>query len=202
MRPVFVAAPLAIAALVAGFFAMQKLDQNAASSTTAGNIRIVDVPLIDGDGQPVHLRDLHKKWLVLFFGYASCPDVCPMSLAYLGRELRDSGDIAEQVQPVFVSVDPQRDSPEVLKRYTQAFDARILGATGTAENLATISKKLGVYYEVTPDSSDASGKNYTIVHSGAFFILRPDGTVVKTLSPPQAPGALSEALRTLAIKGV
>ena len=199
--------PIVAAAAIGGFLLVNKLADTTTQATGTSHSRVVDIPLTDGDGRPFTLAAWPQQWTVLFFGYASCPDVCPMSLAYLSKELRSLGDLAHRVQPVFISVDPQRDRPEVLKQYVAAFDKHIIGATSTADNLSEMAKKLGVFYEVQPDSAKpgttpGEAPNYTIVHSGAFFILKPDGTVAKTLSPPQAPGALSDALREIFSTGV
>ena len=173
--------PIIVAAAIGGFLLVNKLADTNGQATGTSHSRVIDIPLTDGDGRSFTLAAWPQQWTVLFFGYASCPDVCPMSLAYLSKELRSLGDLAHRVQPVFISVDPQRDRPEVLKQYVAAFDKQIIGATST-----------------TPGESP----NYTIVHSGAFFILKPDGTVAKTLSPPQAPGDLSDALRDILSTGV
>ena len=199
--------PMVVTAAIGCFLLVNKLADTDSPATGANYSRLVDIPLTDGDGRPLTLAAWPQKRTVLFFGYASCPDVCPMSLAYLAKELRSLGDLAQQIQPVFVSVDPKRDRPEVLKHYVAAFDKQIIGATGTPDNLSELSKKLGVYYEVQSETSmtgtsPGESPNYTIVHSGAFFILKPDGTLAKTLSPPQAPGALSDALREILSTGV
>jgi protein SCO1/2 len=183
--------------------------------------RASDIPLLTAEGQETTLARWSGKWLVLYFGYASCPDVCPLSLSYLRKELRslrsNNDAAAQQLQAIFVSVDPERDQPQTLQRYVQAFDKSFIGLTGSSENLQKLARQLGVYYalEKSPDQisekaeksektqkATATTSSYTVVHSGAFFILSPRGELVKTLSPPQAPGDLSEALRTLLAGGV
>ncbi|MEN9835297.1 MAG: hypothetical protein RL011_1490 [Pseudomonadota bacterium] len=189
---------MAVAAIAVGFVITQRLDSIENSGSMSADSGVRDTVLTNGDGQEFPLAASGGKWLILFFGYASCPDVCPMSLAYLNRELTNAGQAADSFQPIFISVDPRRDRPEVLKRYVAAFSNRIIGATGSPEALDSLSKRLGVYYEVESKSGDdKSEDNYTIVHSGAFFVISPAGKLVKTLSPPAAPGALSELMRQI-----
>ena len=187
-----------IAVIAIGFVVTQKLDSSQLAERVSAESGVRDTVLVNSDGQTFRLEESGGKWLILFFGYASCPDVCPMSLAYLNRELMAAGAASEQFQPIFISVDPKRDRPEVLKRYVGAFSNRIIGATGSDEALQALSKKLGVYYEIESQSpEDLAAGNYTIVHSGAFFIVSPGGKLIKTISPPQAPGALSQAMTQL-----
>ncbi|MBM4252942.1 MAG: SCO family protein [Deltaproteobacteria bacterium] len=211
VRQVFVTVGVLVAITV-GFRMMQKLDTADDVGAISATARVRGITLVKDDGVEFRLDANGDRWMILFFGYASCPDVCPMSLAYLNRELTKAGPAADTFQPVFVSVDPGRDSPEVLKRYVAAFSSRIVGATGSPEMLEKLAKQLGVYYEVersddgsrakdtasdksdaarTNDTNETNDSSYTIVHSGAFFIVDPRGKLIKTLSPPQAPGALS-----------
>ena len=198
--------PIILAALIGIFIIVSRsADQQPPVTASKDRHSLADIELTDADGRSVRLNSWPGQWLVLFFGYSTCPSVCPTSLAYLTHELRDLGEAAQRVQPVFVSVDPAHDRPEVLKGYIKAFDPRLLGVTGKQDSLRLLAKKLGVYFEDAPrdgaKSGDSDGKQDTIMHSGAFFVLSPSGELVKTLSPPQSPGALKDLLEQVLVAG-
>ncbi len=188
--------PLAAATFaVAGFVAVQALFGNgprgsgdAGEVPAAPSTAIVDTPLIGSDGLPTKLGALRGSWVVVFFGYMSCPDVCPTELAYLAKEMKLLGPAAARVRNVFVSVDPKRDDPVQLGRFVRSFDSRFLAMTGKPDDLTTLAKAFGAYFKVEGDK---------VAHSSAFFLVSPDGAYHKPVTSPHAPGDLSKALSPL-----
>ncbi len=128
--------------------------------------------LTDHRGRPASLEDFRGKAVVVFFGFTHCPDVCPTTLSELAGALRMLGDDAARVQVVLITVDPARDTPEVLAGYVTAFNPSFLGLTGTPAQIAAVAKEFKVIYQKvesrTPDS-------YSMDHSAGTFIFDPQG---------------------------
>ena len=98
------------------------------------------------DGATVTDQTYRGKWLLVYFGYTSCPDSCPTALFEIATALKKLGPDAARLQPIFITIDPQRDTPEVMGEYTQSFDPRIVGLTGTAQEIDAVSKAYGAYF--------------------------------------------------------
>jgi len=127
--------------------------------------------LTDQDGKPVTLKDYQGKVVVVFFGFTQCPDVCPTSLAQLAQVMQQLGKDADSVQVVLVTVDPERDTPEVLRQYVKAFDQRFVGLTGTPEQIKQAAGSFKAYYAKVPGEDG----NYTMDHTAAFYLLDKQG---------------------------
>jgi protein SCO1/2 len=139
--------------------------------------------LADASGKRVALADFRGKLVLLYFGYATCPDVCPTDLAIIGQALRDLGAAGEAVQPVFITLDPQRDTPAVLREYAAAFHPRFVALTGTEREIRRVATDYKVFFEKV----DLPGTNtYAIDHTAYTFLLDRDGRFV-TLFPPGTP---------------
>jgi protein SCO1/2 len=123
--------------------------------------------LIDHDGQPFSSAKLADKPYAVFFGFLHCPDVCPTTLLGLSNALASLGRDADQLQVIFVSVDPERDTPEQLRAYLSAFDARIIGLTGAAEAIAATAKLWNVSHYKLPEDDGT----YTVVHSAYVYLM-------------------------------
>lgn len=156
--------------------------------------KITDVPLLDEHGA-TSLAAVAGEWAVVFFGYTSCPDVCPTSLAYLAKELQALGPHQTRARGVFVSVDPARDEPAAAARYVRFFDPRFLAVTGTEESLQTLAKLLGAYAK--REEAETSAAGYLVAHSSAFFILDPMGRYIKAIAAPHERGAVAKELQRL-----
>ena len=128
--------------------------------------------LINQEGEAVQVDELKGKWTLLFFGYTFCPDICPATLAEL-RQLRNElpEALRERMQPVLVSVDPHRDTPEQLKQYLGFFGAGFIGLTGPLEDIQTLANGVGIPFI----PGDTSRENYTVDHSGNLVLIGPDG---------------------------
>jgi len=139
-----------------------------------------DFELVDQHGESFQRQDLEENWSLVFIGFTHCPDVCPATLHLLDeldQRLRSDGYV---VNPVFISVDPERDTPEVLARYVGHFSERIVGATGPHDQLARLCDGLDFAYVRIP----ASKGRYTIDHSGALALINPQSHLVGYFMPP------------------
>ena len=137
------------------------------------------------DGKEVTAAEYHGDIVMLYFGYTYCPDVCPTTLTNVAAALREIGVDAKHVRLLFVTVDPDRDSVEVLKSYTAAFAPEIDGLRGTPDALAALARRYRVSYSVTPESKDHA---YEVTHSSAIFVFDGSGAVrllVTSLATPK-----------------
>jgi protein SCO1/2 len=153
-----------------------------------------DFQLTDHDGRPRTLKDFRGKAVVVFFGYTHCPDVCPTTLSEIAEAKRLLGPDGAKVQGVFVTVDPQRDTPEMLKAYMANFGPDFVALRGTPEQLAAVAKEYKIYYKKvdgkTPDS-------YTMDHSAGSYVYDPQGRVRLYTRYGTGPEALASDLKIL-----
>jgi protein SCO1/2 len=133
-----------------------------------------DFKLIDHHGQPRSKADFRGKVLVVFFGFTHCPDVCPTTLVELAKALKQLGPDAQRVQVVMITVDPERDTPEVLKPYVTALDPSFLGLTGDPQTIAETAKAFKVFYQ---KSAGANAQAYSVDHSSGTYVFDPAGRV-------------------------
>lgn len=145
---------------------------------------VADFELVGPNNRPVKLSDFRGKLTVLYFGYTYCPDVCPTTLAELAQGVRRMGRRADQVQVVMVTVDPERDTPESLAQYMANFDARFIGLSGTAEQVAAAATPLGIYYE-RHEGTAASG--YLVDHTATVAVIDQNG-FLRLVFPYGTPG--------------
>lgn len=128
--------------------------------------------LIGHDGKPRKLEDFRGKAVVMFFGFVRCPDICPTTLADMAQALKSLGPEADRVQVLFVTVDPSRDTREILAQYVPAFDARFLGLYGDEEATRRTAKEFKIFYEKRDGSSAGA---YTVDHSAQSYVFDPQG---------------------------
>lgn len=131
-----------------------------------------DFHLTDHNGQPRSLADYRGKVVTLFFGYTQCPDVCPTNLSSMAAVMQALGEDADRVQVLFMTVDPARDTPELLSQYVPAFDPRFVGLYADAATTAEVAKEFKVIYR---KAGNVDGPNYTIDHSAGTYIFDPQG---------------------------
>ena len=160
--------------------------------TTGGPFELIDA----STGRQITDRDFRGKWLLVFFGYTHCPDICPTTLSDIAETMANLGPLADQVQPLFITVDPKRDTQQVLNEYTGAFDPRIRGLTGTSDQIAAAAKAYGVYY-----AKREIGDDYYMDHAGATYVMRPDGTYARAFLSTDGPEEMTQRLRQLLGKG-
>lgn len=150
--------------------------------------------LPDTSGQIRRLADFRGQAVVLFFGYTQCPDVCPTTLQELSQARQLLGSLGERVQGVFVTLDPERDTPDVLRAYMQSFDTSNVALVPNAEQLAQAAKDFKVYYKKTEGKTPTS---YTIDHTAASFIFDPQGRIRLYTRYGLGAQALADDLRLL-----
>jgi protein SCO1/2 len=154
--------------------------------------------LSDADGKPRSLAEWKGKVVVVFFGYTQCPDVCPTTLGELAEVKRSLGPQSEQVQGVFVSVDPERDTPAVLKAYVANFGAGFVGLTGTPEQVRNAARDFKVFFNKVPGKTDTS---YTIDHTAGSYIYDKQGRVRLFSRYGSGAKALAEDIKALLAEG-
>lgn len=130
--------------------------------------------LPDADGKPRTLDDFKGKVIIVFFGFAQCPDVCPSALAEIAEVRQKLGAAGAKVQPVFVTVDPERDTAAVLKEYVKPFGADVVALRGTLEQTKAAAKEFKVFFAKAPGKTEGS---YTIDHTAGSFVFDPQGKV-------------------------
>ncbi len=148
-----------------------------------------DFELIAADGGTLRSADLQGDWTVLFMGFTNCGHVCPMTLFTVGEAVEQ---IEARPNVLFVSVDPARDTPEVITRYLASFDAQFLGATGEAAQLDRLAESLGAPYLVSKEDN-----RYIVDHSGALFVIDPAGRFRALLSPPHDANVIAADLKKI-----
>jgi cytochrome oxidase Cu insertion factor (SCO1/SenC/PrrC family) len=148
--------------------------------------------LIDDKGQPVTEASFPGRWLLVFFGYSNCPDECPLTLQKVATALETLGPVADRIAPLFITVDPVRDTTARLAEYLANFDTRIVGLTGTDSQIAAIAKAYRVYY--APAEHEASGADL-VSHSRFLYLMTPQGTLAALFAQDARAGQLAAVLR-------
>jgi len=144
----------------------------------------------------VSLVDYRGKTVVLYFGYASCPDVCPTSLGLLSLALRKlTPDELEKIQVMFISIDPERDTVDKLKTYAEAFHPNMIGVTGTAKEIADVARHYCVMYAKVEMPNSALG--YSVDHSSRYYVVGKDGAVKKFIEHGTSPEEIVKGLRSV-----
>lgn len=153
-----------------------------------------ELPLTDHNGQARRLQDFRGKVVVVFFGYTQCPDVCPTSLQELAQVKQALGAQGQHLQGIFVTVDPERDTPELLKAYMENFDASFLALRGTPEQLTAVAKDFKIYYKKAEGSTPTS---YTMDHSAGSYVYDTQGKLRVYHRYGSGVQALTEDVRAL-----
>jgi protein SCO1/2 len=151
--------------------------------------------LQDGSGKSVTDRDFRGKYMLVYFGYTFCPDVCPTTLTAVADAMDKLGPAAARVQPIFITVDPKRDTPKVVKQYAAAFGPSIVGLTGTAEEVATAAKEYRVYY--AEHRTGPGADDYSMDHSSVLYLMGPDGGFVAPVRADQSGDEIAANLKKL-----
>lgn len=185
------AAALAGSALL-GACSEKKLEFRGVDITGADYAR--DLPLTDHNGQARSLKDFAGKVVVVFFGFTQCPDVCPTSMQELAEVKKALGKDGDRLQGIFVTVDPDRDTPEVLKAYMANFDPTFLALRGTPEQLAAVAKDFKIYYKKVEGKTPTS---YSMDHSAGSYIYDPAGRLRIYNRYGSGAQALTEDVRAL-----
>lgn len=150
--------------------------------------------LLDTSGRPTTLADFKGKVVVLFFGFTHCPDVCPTTLSELALVKKQLGADGDRMQVLFVTLDPERDRPEVLKAYVPAFDPSFIGLSGDPGAIARTAQEFKIFYRKVPGAAPDS---YTLDHTAGAFVFDPKGRLRLFSSFGQGPEALAHDIRLL-----
>ncbi|GAB3770954.1 SCO family protein [Ramlibacter monticola] len=153
-----------------------------------------DFKLPDTDGRMRSVQDFAGKAVVVFFGYTQCPDACPTTLAEIAGAKKLLGADGARVQPVLISLDPERDQPDVLKSYATAFGPDFIALRGTPEQTAAVAKDFKVFYRKVPGSTHGS---YTLDHTAASYVYDPKGRLRLYVRYGSGPQALADDLRLI-----
>lgn len=156
-----------------------------------------DIALVDERGKQVSFADYDGKYRMVYFGYAYCPDICPYDVQRMAKGYEDfkkaEPDLAQKVIPMFVSVDPERDTPEVVAEFTAAFSNDMLGFTGSPEQIKAASGAFGVFYS-KGEVNEAGG--YLMDHSRTAFLMGPEGEPITLLPVEESAAGVTETLET------
>jgi len=216
--PLIVLTILVLAVVAAG--AVWRLggpsSQSTTATVTAGSADSPPAPpsddldahfsLTDQNGMRRTDADFRGKYMLVFFGYTYCPDVCPTTLAIEAEALDKIGAAASLVAPIFISVDPQRDTPDRLKSYLASFEARepssprikFVGLTGSEEEIAKAAESYRVYYRAHLDALHSNGADYSIDHTANVYLMSPEGRFVAYYSPGVLPDEMAaDLMKTL-----
>lgn len=184
------AACLAAALLLAACSAAPPAEPPLKGATIGG-----DFTLTGESGQPVSWSDFDGKYRIVYFGFTYCPDICPTDVQHMTRGLaqfaKDDPQAAAKVQPLFVSVDPERDTPAVLTEFTDAFSPDLIGLTGTPEQIEQVAKDYAVAYS---RGAEQPGGGYLMNHSTITYLFGPDGEPIATLPTDQGAEAVTAEL--------
>jgi cytochrome oxidase Cu insertion factor (SCO1/SenC/PrrC family) len=180
---------LVLAAIIGGYAMFQRHGPDGAGFGEA----LVGGPftLTDHTGRRVTEKDFLGRHALVFFGYTYCPDVCPTELQVMTAALDEMGKAGESIQPVFVTVDPERDTPEIMKSYVENFGPRLIGLTGSPDEIAAMAKAYRVYYA---KAGKAGNPDYLMDHSSIIYLMGPDGSYVKHFTYTTDAGKLAQGL--------
>jgi protein SCO1/2 len=147
------------------------------------------------DGATVTDQTYRGKWLLVYFGYTSCPDSCPTTLIEIGNALAALGADAADIQPLFITVDPPRDTPEAMQKYMESFDPRIVGLTGSPQQIAAVIREYGAY--AAPHKTGENAENYLVDHSSYLYLINPEGAFVRGFAADMPGVHIGGAVRLL-----
>ncbi|MGW8207333.1 MAG: SCO family protein [Hyphomicrobiaceae bacterium] len=149
--------------------------------------------LVGKDGKTVTDKDFRGRYMLVFFGFTHCPDICPAELQVMSAALDDLGDKADQVVPVFITVDPERDTPELVTAYVENFGPNFVGLTGSLEAVDKAAKAYRVTYQKFQE--EGAGDNYSVDHSALVYLMGPDGKFVTHFPYGTTPEKMADTLR-------
>ena len=195
-RPVALIPYLILAACVAGgtlWYLGDIRSHGTVQSISTGETVVLGGPfsLTDQNGMARTEKDFQGKYMLVFFGYTYCPDVCPTTLAVMSEALKMMGERAGKIAPIFITVDPKRDTPDKVKSYLGSFGPAFVGLTGSKEQIANVAKEYRVYYREQPP--DEKG-GYAVDHSGVIYLMDPSGKFVANYSLETSPEMLAADL--------
>ncbi len=189
---------IVVAALAgAALFAYQSAEDDSVRVAAKGSSGVPRIggtfQLTDQHGRTVGDSDLRGRPALIFFGYTQCPDVCPMTLLRLTEALELLGPTGDAIQPVFITIDPLRDTPDVIADYIANFDPRFIGLTGTRQQIANVERAFAVYAKAADGA--ATNANYLIDHTALTYLIGPDGAFRAFIQQTLSPRDMAEKIR-------
>jgi len=146
------------------------------------------------NGRPVSDRDFAGRYRLVYFGFTHCPDVCPTDLQQIGQAMRQleksDPELTQKVQPIFITVDPERDTPAVMKEYAAAFHPRLVGLTGTPQQIADVTKSFAIF-----SAKEGTGPDYNVNHTRIAYLLGPQGEPIAILPHDEGAVAIAAEIR-------
>ena len=186
---------LACAALLTSSCTSDPAPQDPGEPPLAGAAIGGDFTLTSETGEPVSWSDFDGQYRTIYFGFAYCPDVCPTdnqrAMAGLKKFEAENPDLGARIQPLFVSVDPERDNPQVLSEFTDAFHPRLIGMTGTKEQLDQVTRAFAAFYSRGEDTENGG---YLVNHSNITYLFGPEGEPLAMLPTDEGPDAVAAEL--------
>lgn len=202
-QTIALAALVAIVAIGAGILSARwVLQRQAGAHMGVATATVLSPPrplpplaLVDQNNQPFDVARLRGRWSLVFFGFTSCPDVCPVTMTALAETSKQLATLPEQLRPqvVMISVDPERDTPERLAGYLQSFDPSFVGATGTKAAIDEVALRMGVAAAKRP----IDGGSYSVDHTTSVFLVDPDGALRALFSAPHVPKQIADDYRRI-----
>ena len=156
---------------------------------------LTDFKLMAADSKTLGLNDLKGKWSFIFFGYTHCPDVCPLTLGVLGKAFKlveNTPAAYQEIQGIFISVDPKRDTTELLREYVSYFNNKFTGVTGDTAQLDALARQMSALYTIHPNEPGKSEDTYLVSHNSTIFLVDPQGRLYGRFPPPQTPQEIAE----------
>lgn len=196
---------IALASLIGGYLISQSLQQTGSRIPEELEATVLDPPraltpftLQDHDRKPFTEQSLRGHWSFLFFGYTHCPDVCPVTLQVMQtawKRIPRAPDDPAAPRLYFVSVDPDRDTPELLKPYVQYFDPAFIGVTGQADEIDKLTNRIGVLYGF--EDKQPGSEDYQVNHSAQLILIDPQGNMRAVFSPPHDPAGIARSFNAI-----
>jgi protein SCO1/2 len=168
-----------------------------AANTVTGAALGGPFTLVGSDGKPVTDQSYRGKLLLVYFGYTYCPDVCPTTLNNIAQALIQLGTQAKAMTPVFITVDPKRDTPQAIGPYVKSFDPRIVGLTGSDAQIAAVAKEYRVYYQPAP----AQGGDYLVDHSSLVYLMDRNGKLLKIFAGSLSGAEMADTIKPFIAAG-
>lgn len=156
-------------------FKMLSINKKSSFYGSSYDMRAPDFILTDQDGAKVSLHDFKGKVVFIFFGYTRCPDICPVTLSSLNGVVNDLGDEKDNVKVIFITIDPERDNQEALKKYVSYFNKDFIGLTGTPEEIKDVSDSYHAFYV---KEETGKGSDYLMGHTSSVYLINPEGRIV------------------------
>ena len=189
---------LALAGLVLGAV-MGTLALRTTPPAQDGKVQVSGKPLVGGPfslidqtGKHVTDKDFLGKYMLVFFGFTNCPDICPAGLQIMSAALEKLGHRADDVVPIFITLDPERDTPQKLAAYVKNFSPRLVALTGSPSDIAATAKAYRVFYQKVPDENDPT--HYSIDHSSIFYLMGKDGSLLAPIPHTNDVDVFTEAV--------